>query len=53
MRLELPKDAGSPVIRVAERMPVANLGPGAYVLEMTAEDTAGRIVKRAVDFNMN
>jgi VWFA-related protein len=53
MRLELPKDSGSPVIRVAERMPVANLGPGAYILEITAEDTAGKIVKRAADFDMN
>lgn len=53
MRLELPKDPGSPVIRLAERMPVTNLSPGAYVLEMTAEDTAGKIAKRAVDFDLN
>jgi VWFA-related protein len=52
MRLELPKEPGSPVIRVAERMPIANLIPGPYILEMTAEDTAGKIVKRAVDFDM-
>ena len=43
---------GNPIIPLAFKMPVANLVPGSYQLEVTAEDTGGKIVKRTTDFEM-
>jgi 3D (Asp-Asp-Asp) domain-containing protein len=43
---------GNPVIPLGLKMPVANLPPGVYQLEMTAEDTGGKLVKRTADFEM-
>jgi hypothetical protein len=52
MRLDLPKTTGNPVIRLAERVPADKLPPGAYVLETTALDTAGKAMKRIADFDL-
>lgn len=52
MRLEVPKDTGNPVIRLAERVPADKLTPGAYSLELTAMDNSGKIAKRVTDFDM-
>jgi hypothetical protein len=52
MRLDLPKDPGSPVIALGEKMPVAALNPGAYRIELTAVDTAGNEAKRTADFEI-
>jgi hypothetical protein len=53
MRIELPKDTGNPVIRLAERIPAADkLNPGAYSLELTAMDNSGKTAKRITDFDM-
>jgi VWFA-related protein len=52
MRIDLPANGGNPVIPVAEKMPVGPLVPGAYVLELTAADTAGKSIRRAVDFDI-
>ena len=51
LRLDLPKEPGSPVIRLAERMPVDKIDPGSYVLELTAEDSANKFAKRTADFS--
>jgi hypothetical protein len=52
MRLDMPKTAGNPVVRTAERMPVDKLPPGAYTLEMTAQDSTNQFVKRTADFEL-
>ena len=52
MRLDLPKDAGNPVIRLAERIPVDKLTPGAYTLEMSAMDNSGKTAKRVTEFDL-
>ncbi|HEV3332454.1 MAG TPA: VWA domain-containing protein [Bryobacteraceae bacterium] len=52
MRIDLPKDTGNPVIRLAERIPSDKLAPGAYTLEMTAMDNSGKTAKRIADFDM-
>lgn len=52
LRLEVPKDTGNPVIRLAERVPADKLTPGAYSLELTAMDNTGKIAKRVADFDM-
>src|SRR5579884_2134571 len=46
MRLDLPKNAGSPVIPLGEKIPVENLAPGSYQLELSALDTANKQFKR-------
>lgn len=51
MRVDMP-GAGNPVIPVGEKMPVAKLSPGAYRLELTAADTAGKQVTRSADFDL-
>ncbi len=52
LRLDLPKDSGNPVIRLAERVPADKLTPGVYSLELTAMDNSGKTAKRVADFEM-
>jgi VWFA-related protein len=52
MRIEMPKTMGNPVIRNAEKILVDQIPPGAYTLELTAEDTASQLVKRTADFEL-
>jgi VWFA-related protein len=52
LRLDMPKTMGNPVIRNAEKILVDQLSPGAYTLELTAQDTANELVKRTTDFEL-
>jgi hypothetical protein len=52
MRLDMSKTLGSPVIRNAEKILVDQLPPGAYTLELSAQDTANQFVKRMADFEL-
>lgn len=52
LRLDPPPPLGNPVIPLAEKMPVAKLGPGSYQLEVTAGDSAGKTAKRTADFDI-
>ena len=52
MRLDMPKTMGNPVIRLAEKILVDQLPPGAYTLELSAQDTANQFVKRTADFEL-
>jgi len=52
LRIDLPKDSGNPVIRMAERIPIDKLAPGAYTLEMDAMDNSGKTAKRLTDFDL-
>jgi hypothetical protein len=52
MKLDLPPAPGNPVIPLAEKMPVAKLGPGSYQLEVTVADSAGKTAKRMTDFDI-
>jgi VWFA-related protein len=52
MRLDLPGAGGNPVIPVGEKIPVSKLSPGAYRLELTAADTAGKQATRSADFDL-
>jgi hypothetical protein len=52
MRIDLPKQAGNPVIPLGEKMPVDKLTPGSYQLELSALDTAEMQFKRTVDFEV-
>jgi hypothetical protein len=51
-RLDPPPVLGNAVIPLAEKMPVAKLGPGSYQLEVTAADSTGKIAKRTADFDI-
>ena len=44
--------AGSPVIPVGLRLPVASLAAGSYRAELTASDSAGKSVVRSADFEI-
>jgi VWFA-related protein len=52
MRLEVPKETGNPVIRMAERVPVERLPAGAYTLEFVAQDSASQFARRTADFEL-
>jgi hypothetical protein len=52
MRLDMPKTVGNPVIRNAEKILVDQLPPGAYTLELSAQDTANQFAKRTTDFEL-
>jgi VWFA-related protein len=52
MKLDPAPPLGNPVIPLAEKMPVAKLGPGAYQLEVTVADSANKIAKRTADFDI-
>jgi hypothetical protein len=52
MRLDMPKTIGNPVIRTAEKILVDQLSPGAYTLELSAQDSANQFVTRTADFEL-
>jgi hypothetical protein len=43
---------GNPVIPIGLKVPVSQLGPGAYRLELKAQDSAGRTWSRTTDFDV-
>jgi VWFA-related protein len=52
LQLDLPKEGGSPVITMGARMPVQELGPGSYLLEVTAADSADHSLRRGAEFEI-
>jgi VWFA-related protein len=52
LRVDVPTKggAGDPVLPVGGRIPTTSLTPGAYVLEITARDDAGKDFKRSANF---
>jgi hypothetical protein len=44
---------GGDVVPVSSSLPIVVLAPGSYDLEVTAIDSAGKQVRRAVDFEIN
>jgi len=52
MRLDPAPPLGDPVIPLAEKMPVTNLGPGSYRLEFSAVDSADKTASRTADFEI-
>jgi hypothetical protein len=52
MRVGLPKQAGSPTVPIAAKIPTASLTPGAYKVEIKAVDNAGKEFKRTTDIQI-
>jgi hypothetical protein len=52
MRVDLPEKTDNPMIPLGQKMPVKDLAPGQYVLEVQAMNTAGAMVKRTADFDL-
>jgi hypothetical protein len=44
--------AGSPVIPVGMKLPLASLAAGSYRVELTASDSAGKSMARSADFEI-
>jgi len=51
--LDLPRAQSGPVVPFARRLPIDSLGPGSYLVEVEAGDTAGRTVRRYVDLEID
>jgi len=52
LRVDLPKQAGSPAIPLGAKIPTDALGPGDYKVEVKAVDNAGKEFKRTADFQI-
>ncbi len=52
MRLDMATVSENPTIPIAEKMPLDNLGPGQYVVEFEARDSAGKVATRTADFDL-
>ncbi len=52
MRVDIPEKTDNPMIPLGQRMPVKDLAPGQYVLELQAMNNAGAMVKRTADFDL-
>ncbi|MGH9591970.1 MAG: hypothetical protein ACRD5L_02685, partial [Bryobacteraceae bacterium] len=52
MKVDLQKIEGSGAAPLALRIPIAKLAAGSYVLEVQAVSTAGKVVKRTADFEI-
>jgi len=53
MRVGLPKQAGSPTVPVAAKIPTESLVPGSYKVEVKAVDDAGKEFKRTTDIQID
>jgi len=53
IRIPIPDKRGNPVVPVGIKLPVNGLTPGAYRVEMTAEDTHRKPVATSRDFDVN
>ena len=52
--ISLPaQNSGPKSVSAASRFPIDSLSPGPYQLEVTAQDAAGKQVKRTADFEVN
>jgi VWFA-related protein len=53
MRVDVPaKTVGDPVLPVVGKIPTASLTPGSYVLEIKAQDNAGKEFQRSANFEI-
>jgi hypothetical protein len=52
IRLPIPEKSGNPVLPVGLKLPLNSLAPGAYRLEMSAVNKAGKPVVRSTDFDV-
>jgi VWFA-related protein len=52
MKVDGPKSAGSGMVPLAMKIPIAELAAGSYVLEVRAMDASGKAVKRTSDFEI-
>jgi VWFA-related protein len=52
VRVDLPKQAGSPTIPLGAKIPTDSLAPGAYKVEIKALDDAGKEFKRTTDIQI-
>ncbi len=52
IRVGLPSQTGSPMVPVLGKVPVDSLAPGAYKVEIKAQDDAGKEFKRTADFQI-
>jgi VWFA-related protein len=52
MRLDLTGVADNPTIPLAEKIPLDNIAPGQYTVEVQARDTAGKQATRSADFDL-
>jgi hypothetical protein len=52
IRLPIPEKGGNPVLPVGLKLPLNSLTPGAYRLEMSAVDMAGKPVVHSTDFEV-
>jgi VWFA-related protein len=52
LKLSLPKNQNGDAIPAGSRLPINELAAGSYQLEVTAEDAAGKQVKRTADFEV-
>jgi hypothetical protein len=52
MRLELPEKTDNPMVPLAEKIPLDNVGPGQYTVELQAVDSTGKQILRTADFEL-
>jgi hypothetical protein len=52
LRVELPKQAGSPTVPLGAKVPTESLAPGAYQVELKAMDDKGKEFKRTTDIQI-
>ncbi|MGB6942463.1 MAG: VWA domain-containing protein [Bryobacteraceae bacterium] len=52
IRVGLPSQTGSPMVPLLGKIPVDSLAPGAYKVEIKAQDDAGKEFKRTADFQI-
>jgi VWFA-related protein len=52
MRLDMPDKGNNPTIPIAERMPLDNVGPGQYIVELQAVDSTNKLLTRTADFDL-
>jgi VWFA-related protein len=52
LRVDLPKQAGSPTVPLGAKVPTESLAPGAYQLELKAMDDKGKEFKRTTDIQI-
>lgn len=53
MRLEMKGVAANPTIPLAERVPLDQVGPGEYTVEVDAQDSTGKMATRTADFDLD
>jgi hypothetical protein len=52
MRLDMNGVADNPTVPLAEPVPINDLGPGQYTVEVQARDSNGKTATRTADFDL-